>query len=86
MRILNDEELWEVDKTIPDKPANVKDDDWYHERYYLKAQFEQDIKDMIKWVDKHTVLMVESCGVITYTFHCTAEEWESFGKLVENNT
>lgn len=43
--LLTDEEIWAVDKTIPDKPRG-EDDAWYAERYYLKAQ----LKKVVEWL------------------------------------
>ena len=34
--LLNGEEIWAVDKTIPEN--SDRNDEWYYERFYLKAQ------------------------------------------------
>jgi len=40
LKLLSDEELWKVYKTIPDNLSN--EDIWFVERYYIRAQLEKD--------------------------------------------
>ena len=59
--LLTDEELWAIDKTIPDN--FTADDTWYSEYFYLKAQALKVLDEMEKMndaMDKSVIILPRS--------------------------
>lgn len=88
--VMNDKEIWAVDRLIPDCTAEEKEDIWWCERHYLKAQAEISFKAGKESGDKEYEQALNDLAILAQQRYKAGQESErkrimkifaSFGKI-----